>query len=112
MPYLTHFHLPNLIWAARGTNQIKVNKRDGQTTWLPCNPCVGKLKALRWDKYGDLAIFVVTGFGGSFLVGMGHTNEIFVAYVGYILFRMSYQTMMTVASFEIAKDLKDRDCSG
>ena len=54
----------------------------------------------------------MTGFGGSFLVGMGHTNEIFVAYVGYILFRMSYQTMMTVASFEIAKDLKDRDCSG
>ena len=104
MPYLTNFHLPNLIWAARGTNQIKVNKRDGYP--------VGKLKALRWDKYGDLAIFVVTGFGGSFLVGMGHTNEIFVAYVGYILFRMSYQTMMTVASFEIAKDLKDRDCSG
>lgn len=69
---------------------------------------IGKLKTLRWDKYGDLAIFVVTGFGGSFLVGMGYTSEIFVAYIGYILFRMSYQTMMTVASFEIAKVVNGR----
>ena len=68
---------------------------------------VGKLKRLRWDRYGDVAIFVVTGFGGSFLVGIGYTSEIAVAYVGYILFRMSYQTMMTVASFEIAKNLKE-----
>ena len=68
---------------------------------------IGKLKALKWDKYGDLAIFMVTSFGGSFLVGMGYTSEIVVAYVGYILFRMSYQTMMTVASFEIAKNLKE-----
>ena len=69
---------------------------------------IGKLKTLRWDKYGDLAIFVVTGFGGSFLVGMGYTSEIVVAYIGYILFRMSYQTMMTVASFEIAKVVNGR----
>ena len=68
---------------------------------------VGKLKHLRWERYGDVAIFVVTGFGGSFLIGMGCTNEIALAYVGYILFRMSYQTMMTVASFEIAKNLKE-----
>ena len=38
---------------------------------------------------------------------MGFTNEIVLAYIGYVLFCMSYQTMMTVASFEIAKNLKE-----
>jgi thiamine transporter 2/3 len=68
---------------------------------------VGHLKGVKWVKYGDLAIFGVTTVGGSALFTLAYTNEIFVAYAGYVIFRMSYNMMMTVASFEIARNLKE-----
>ena len=68
---------------------------------------VGKMKDFKWEKHGDTVIFIVTALGGSALVIIGNTDKILVAYTGYILFRMSYNMMMTAASFEIAKNLKE-----
>ena len=42
---------------------------------------------------------------------MGVTNDIWVAYIGYLLYRTSYQILMTIASFEIVKQLP-RDSYG
>ena len=68
---------------------------------------VGKSNIIKWHLYGDSVIFAITTLGGSALIVIGHTNEIFVAYTGYILFRMSYNMMMTAASFEIARNLNE-----
>jgi len=57
----------------------------------------------RWDKSGDPAILLVSLLGGVILIFMARTEDIWFAYVGYLLFRMSYQLLMTIASFEIAK---------
>ena len=42
---------------------------------------------------------------------MGITNDIWVAYIGYLLYRSIYQILMTIASFEIVKQLP-RDSYG
>ena len=42
---------------------------------------------------------------------MGVTNDIWVAYIGYLLYRSIYQILMTIASFEIVKQLP-RDSYG
>ena len=68
---------------------------------------VGNSTTFKWNLYGDTVIFVITALGGSALTVIGQTNEIFVAYSGYILFRMSYNMMMTAASFEIARNLNE-----
>ena len=67
---------------------------------------VGKSN-IKWHLYGDFVILFTTALGGSALIVIGLTNEIFVAYMGYILFRMSYNMMMTAASFEIAKNINE-----
>ena len=61
---------------------------------------------LKWEKFGNVAVTLVALIGGGLLIWMSQTDTIWVAYAGYVLFRMSYQMMMTVSSFEIAKTLK------
>ncbi len=66
---------------------------------------------LDWSRLGDYAILVASLLGGSVLAAMGRTDQIWFAYAGYLFFRMSYQLLMTVASFEIAKRI-ERDAFG
>ena len=74
-----------------------------------------------------MAISAVCLLSGVFFIWMSKTKQIWVAYIGkralekikivvtlmffagYLAFRMLYQVMMTVASFEIVKSLT-RDC--
>ena len=42
---------------------------------------------------------------------MGLSNDIWTAYIGYLLYRPLFQMLITVASFEIARQIKS-DCCG
>ena len=46
---------------------------------------------------GEPAMFLTSAFGGLVLVLMAGTEDIWVAYAGYAVFRALYQMMITVA---------------
>ena len=52
---------------------------------------------LNWALVGEPALFVTSAVGGAVLVLMAGTEDIWVAYAGYALFRALYQMMITVA---------------
>ncbi|RXG55935.1 Thiamine transporter 1 [Armadillidium vulgare] len=66
---------------------------------------------LNWALVGELTLAAISLFDGVLLVIMGFTSEIWVGYVNYIVFRVSYQILITVASYQVAKELR-ADCYG
>ena len=58
-----------------------------------------------WKRWGNVALICVNGLSATVLYFMANTSEIWVAYIGYLAFRISYQVLMTIASFEIVKQL-------
>ena len=62
---------------------------------------------LDWKVWGNVTIIIVNGISALSLYLMGVIDEIWVAYIGYLVFRMSYQVLMTIASYEIVKQLPE-----
>lgn len=62
---------------------------------------------LDWSSHGEWMLSVVSILDGICLFIMSTTKNIWVAYVTYIIFRVLYQMMITIASFQVAKDLRD-----
>ena len=54
---------------------------------------------LNWALVGEPALFVTSAVGGAVLILMAGTEDIWVAYAGYAIFRALYQMMITVARF-------------
>eukprot|EP00095_Tigriopus_kingsejongensis_P007313 maker-scaffold431_size173393-snap-gene-0.28 protein:Tk07313 transcript:maker-scaffold431_size173393-snap-gene-0.28-mRNA-1 annotation:"hypothetical protein DAPPUDRAFT_59074" len=62
---------------------------------------------LNWALVGEPVLFFLSVADGVILVVMANASDIWVAYVGYFLFRACYQMLITVASYEIASRIKD-----
>ena len=60
---------------------------------------------VNWEKWGILVLICVNGIAGILLIQMAILSNIWVAYIGYPIFRISYQVVMTIASFEIVKKI-------
>ena len=60
---------------------------------------------VNWEKWGILVLICVNGISGILLIQMAILSNIWVAYIGYPIFRISYQVVMTIASFEIVKTI-------
>lgn len=69
---------------------------------------------INWKRFGDFGIIGVAFIGGILLITMSLANNIWFAYFGYILFRMSYQVSRTgqVTIQSSASDLKPDDDDG
>ena len=52
---------------------------------------------LNWALIGEPAMFLSSAVGGLVLVLVAGTDDIWVAYAGYAIFRAVYQMMITVA---------------
>lgn len=59
-----------------------------------------------WSLYGELFLTVVCLLDGACIFLMAETSNIWIAYCTYIVFRASYQMVVTVASFQVAKDIQ------
>ncbi|KYN05417.1 PREDICTED: thiamine transporter 1-like [Cyphomyrmex costatus] len=68
--------------------------------------CVGKLR-LNWNLLGDILCSVFAFLEGSILLISSYSYNIQILYVGYIIFGVIYHTMVTVASFEVAKCISE-----
>lgn len=61
---------------------------------------------VNWTSYGHLTLALVSLLEGAVLLTSALTTNIWVAYVCYALFNCSYDMLITVVSFQVAKQLK------
>ncbi|XP_045914033.1 reduced folate transporter isoform X1 [Micropterus dolomieu] len=66
---------------------------------------------IRWNLWSELVIGVITGLQAGLLLLMGSTDNIWVCYVAYILFRGFYQFLVPIATFQIASSLTKELCA-
>ncbi|XP_076028355.1 thiamine transporter 1-like [Oratosquilla oratoria] len=97
---------------------VKPSEDDGgETSWNGAVEAVQTLLSalaafsvgflhVNWDLLGEMTLAVISLLDGLLLCFMGATESIWVAYINYIFFRVSYQVLITVASFQVAKKLR------
>ncbi|XP_026826955.1 thiamine transporter 2 [Ooceraea biroi] len=68
--------------------------------------CVGKVH-LNWTLIGDVMLGIFSLLEGVILVAASYSYNIWFLYAGYIIFGVIYHTMVTVASFEVAKYISE-----
>ncbi|KAG0728020.1 Thiamine transporter 2 [Chionoecetes opilio] len=61
---------------------------------------------LNWELLGESMLAVISIIDGVLLLTMGLSDNILVCYINYIVFRVSYQMLITIASFQVAKHLR------
>lgn len=53
---------------------------------------------IRWDVWSELVIAVITALQAGLLLLMGTTDNIWVCYMAYVLFRGFYQFLVPIAT--------------
>ncbi|KAK1798805.1 hypothetical protein P4O66_007086 [Electrophorus voltai] len=66
---------------------------------------------IRWNVWSELVIGLITASQAGLLLLMGSTNNIWVCYVCYVLFRGFYQFLVPIATFQIASSLTKELCA-
>ncbi|XP_012278659.1 thiamine transporter 2-like [Orussus abietinus] len=67
---------------------------------------VGKLR-LNWDLVGEATLSIFSFIEGILLLLAARTGNIWLSYAVYVTFGVIYHTIVTVASFEVAKRLSE-----
>ncbi|MPC43054.1 Thiamine transporter 2 [Portunus trituberculatus] len=62
---------------------------------------------LNWELLGEGTLAVISILDGVLLMTMGLSYNIIVTYTNYIIFRVSYQVLITIASYQVAKSLRE-----
>ncbi|XP_043558957.1 solute carrier family 19 member 3b [Chiloscyllium plagiosum] len=60
---------------------------------------------LDWAVWGELVLGIFSGVSSAALFIMDTTNNIWVCYVGYMIFKASYMLLITITTFHIASNL-------
>ncbi|KAL6115309.1 slc19a1 [Pungitius sinensis] len=66
---------------------------------------------IRWDVWSELVIALITALQAGLLLLMGTTDNIWVCYMAYVLFRGFYQFLVPIATFQIASSLTKELCA-
>lgn len=66
---------------------------------------------IRWNIWSELVIAVITALQAGLLLLMGTTDNIWVCYIAYVLFRGFYQFLVPIATFQIASSLTKELCA-
>ncbi|XP_046639183.1 thiamine transporter 1-like [Daphnia pulicaria] len=93
--------------APSGTNNIYNGAVEATHTFLSALATIAIGYApVNWSVYGEPVIAVISLFEGAMLYLAGSSNELWVAYVTYMAFCITYSVLITIASSEVAKGLK------
>uniref|UniRef100_A0A8B9L7D5 Solute carrier family 19 member 3 n=1 Tax=Astyanax mexicanus TaxID=7994 RepID=A0A8B9L7D5_ASTMX len=65
---------------------------------------VGYMK-VRWEVWGEFSLGVFSAVGAVCVFLIGLTNNIWVSYSGYVIFKASYMFLITITTFQIAANL-------
>ena len=52
---------------------------------------------VNWSLVGEMLLVLISLFDGIILIGMGLLENIWIAYLGYILYRSFFQMLITIA---------------
>lgn len=66
---------------------------------------------IRWNIWAELVIGVITAVQAGLLLLMGNTDNIWVCYAAYVMFRGFYQFLVPIATFQIASSLTKELCA-
>lgn len=66
---------------------------------------------IRWNVWSELVIGVITALQAALLLLMLSTDNIWVCYTAYVLFRGFYQFLVPIATFQIASSLTKELCA-
>nr|XP_057907921.1 reduced folate transporter isoform X2 [Doryrhamphus excisus]XP_057907922.1 reduced folate transporter isoform X2 [Doryrhamphus excisus]XP_057907923.1 reduced folate transporter isoform X2 [Doryrhamphus excisus]XP_057907924.1 reduced folate transporter isoform X2 [Doryrhamphus excisus]XP_057907925.1 reduced folate transporter isoform X2 [Doryrhamphus excisus]XP_057907926.1 reduced folate transporter isoform X2 [Doryrhamphus excisus]XP_057907927.1 reduced folate transporter isoform X2 [Doryr len=66
---------------------------------------------IRWNIWSELVIAVITALQAGLLLLMGTTDNLWVCYMSYVLFRGFYQFLVPIATFQIASSLTKELCA-
>lgn len=66
---------------------------------------------IRWNIWSELVIGIITAVQAGLLLLMRTTDDIWVCYVCYVLFRSFYQFLVPIATFQIASSLTKELCA-
>ena len=53
-----------------------------------------------WSLVGEMLLVLISLFDGIILIGMGLLQDIWIAYLGYILYRSFFQMLITIARYK------------
>ncbi|KAM6958163.1 reduced folate transporter [Tautogolabrus adspersus] len=113
--YLVLFYvhiLWNSVYAARETKHVYNGAVEAASTLLSAMTsfAAGYVK-IRWNIWSELAIGIITAVQAALLLLMGTTENIWVCYLAYVLFRGFYQFLVPIATFQIASSLTKELCA-
>nr|XP_003218336.2 PREDICTED: thiamine transporter 2 [Anolis carolinensis] len=97
------------LWDAKapsGTSNVYNGAVEAIATFLSSitSLTVGFVK-MNWDLTGELALGIFSALDAGTLFLMHFTNNIWVCYAGYLVFKACYMFLITIAMFQIAVSL-------
>ncbi|XP_047577549.1 thiamine transporter 2 isoform X3 [Lutra lutra] len=60
---------------------------------------------VNWDLLGEMALAMFSAVDAGSLLLMHYTNNIWVCYAGFVIFKSSYMLLITIAAFQVAVNL-------
>ncbi|XP_022356159.1 thiamine transporter 2-like [Enhydra lutris kenyoni] len=60
---------------------------------------------VNWDLLGEMALAMFSAVDAGSLLLMHYTNNIWVCYAGFVIFKSSYMFLITIAAFQVAVNL-------
>lgn len=113
--YLVLFYvhiLWNKVYPATENKNIYNGGVEAASTLLSAiTSCAAGFVTIRWNVWSELVIGVITALQAALLLLMGTTDNIWICYAAYVLFRGFYQCLVPIATFQIASSLNKELCA-
>ncbi|XP_061631598.1 reduced folate transporter isoform X2 [Phyllopteryx taeniolatus] len=113
--YLVLFYV-HILWSkvypATENNNVYNGAVEAASTLLSVlTSFIAGFVKIRWNIWSELVIGSITAVQAALLLLMGTTDNIWLCYVAYVLFRSSYQFLVPIATFQIASSLTKELCA-
>ncbi|KAJ0062281.1 hypothetical protein NL108_002610, partial [Boleophthalmus pectinirostris] len=113
--YLVLFYV-HILWnkvypATENKNVYNGGVEAASTLLSALTSFIAGYAKIRWNIWSELVIAVITAVQAGLLLLMGTTNNIWVCYIAYVLFRAFYQFLVPIATFQIASSLTKELCA-
>lgn len=113
--YLVLFYvhiLWNKVYPATESKKVYNGGVEAASTLLSAaTSFIAGFVKIRWNLWSELVIGVITALQAGLLLLMGNTDNIWVCYMSYVLFRGFYQFLVPIATFQIASSLTKELCA-
>lgn len=113
--YLVLFYvhiLWNKVYPATENKHVYNGAVEAASTLLSAlSSLIAGYTKIRWNVWSELVIASITVLQAGLLLLMGITDNIWVCYVAYVLFRSFYQFLVPIATFQIASSLTKELCA-